>query len=537
MDLNDLEQGLKAVSSAGFVLSCEELTSVQAGLTLLKVQEKLQSACFWGKILAQQRDYYIAFGLKDSEPEYPGKSFFYAGEDFVFKSLPFLTEEVGEAITMMRIMTPLTGVPSTPLMPMLEGTDSGAMMQVISKDPAMNDMMQQVMPMMPMMQPMMQNMMKMMGSMGMDKMMGGMGGAGNMDPSALMKMVSTMQQIMPMMQQMMQNMMNMMKMMAGMNMSSMQKMGSMGTMDPAVLMKDPTVMQIMQMMGQMMQQMSQPMMQMMGSVGGMVSMDKMMASMSSMDPAAMMKDPDMMQAVAQMLPMMMDMVQMMGSMGGAGSMDMNAMMKDPALMKMMQPMMQQMMPMMQQVMQAMMKMMMKAPAMAQSMQKMMQQMMPMMMQMSQMMDGMGNMMGGMTELDRLSLLVQEIDFDTAIAPKGAHSLTEAQTIVPNSQFMGLDPMKAMDLDQYVHFRAPASVASLKAYARNDLEYYSNFLDTLGADLPKRCWALRMNMTAGLVTLRSLAWPGYVAYHVPGTKKFGGVYFGFASKNTDLAFLI
>merc|ERR1711908_195204 len=164
---------------------------------------------------------------------------------------------------------------------------------------------------------------------------------------------------------------------------------------------------------------------------------------------------------------MMDMVQMMGSMGGmdkmAGSVDMNAMMKDPAMIKMMQPMMQQMMPMMQQVMQAMMKMMTKIPAMAQSMQKMMQQMMPMMMQMSQMMDGMGNMMGGMTELDRLSLLVQEIDFDTAVAPKGAHSLTEAQTIVPNSQFMGLDPTKAMDLDQYVHFRPPASVASLKAY--------------------------------------------------------------------------
>merc|ERR1711988_425301 len=213
-------------------------------------------------------------------------------------------------------------------------------------------------------------------------------------------------------------------------------------------------------------------------------------------------------------------MQMMSSMGGmdkmAGSMDMNAMMKDPAMMKMMQPMMQQMMPMMQQVMQAMMKMM---------------------MQISQMMDGMGNMMGGMTELDRLSLLVQEIDFDTAVAPQGAHSLTEAQTIVPNSQFMGLDPMKAMDLDQYVHFRAPASVASLKAYSRNDLEYYSNFLDTLAADLPKRCWASRMNMTAGLVTLRSLTWPGYVAFHVPGTKKFGGAYFGYASKNTDLAFLI
>jgi len=287
-----------------------------------------------------------------------------------------------------------------------------------------------------------------------------------------------------------------------------------------------------------MQQMSQPMMQMMGSMGGTGGVDKMMTGMSSMDPATMMKDPDMMQSVMQMMPMIMDMVQLVGSMGGkmAGA-DIATMMQDPAAMKMMQPMMQQMMPMMQQVMQAMMKMMMKVPAMAQPIQKMIQQMMPMMLQMSQMMDGIGDMGCGMTELDRLSLLVQEIDFDTAVAPKGAHSLTEAQTIVPNSQFMGVDPTKATDLDQYVHFRMPASVASLKAYARNDLEYYANFLDTLGADLPQRCWATRMNMTAGLVTLRSLTWPGYVAFHVPGTTKFGGVYCGYASKNTDLAFLL
>jgi len=274
MDIQDLEQGLRNVSSGGHVLSCEQLTAVQAGLTLLKAREKHQEMCFWGKILGKEADYYIAFGVGVSNLEYPSKCFYYAGEDFEFKPLPGLTEEVGEAITALQLTTAFTGVPSTPLeLPAEEGFETEA----------------------------------------------------------------------------------------------------------------PTV-------------------------------------------------------VA-------------------------------------------------------------------------------------------------TELERLSLMVQEIDFDTSVVPKGAHCLNEAQNVVPNTQFMGLDTAKASSLTNYVHFRAPASVQSLKACARNDLEFYSNFMDSLSDDLPLGCWATRKDATCSLVTLRSLTWPGYMAFHVPGTSKYGGVYFGSAAKNIDLAFLL
>eukprot|EP00438_Fugacium_kawagutii_P021818 Skav230868 [mRNA] locus=scaffold1335:247963:281587:- [translate_table: standard] len=143
----------------------------------------------------------------------------------------------------------------------------------------------------------------------------------------------------------------------------------------------------------------------------------------------------------------------------------------------------------------------------------------------------------LNELNRLALLVQEIDFDTACVPKGAHCLTEAQEVVPNSAFGGLEAAKATSLANYVHFRPPASVVSLKAQASNDLEYHQNFLESLETDLPKGCWAVRQDPATASVTLRSLLWPGYSAFHVPGTAKFGGVYFGYASKNNDLAFLI
>merc|ERR1711912_199633 len=134
-----------------------------------------------------------------------------------------------------------------------------------------------------------------------------------------------------------------------------------------------------------------------------------------------------------------------------------------------------------------------------------------------------------TEADRLSQIVQEIDFDTAVVPKGAYALNEAPLVVPSSDFKGLGLTEAKSLSSYVHFRSPTSVACLRALARTDVLFYSNFLDPLKEDLPKGCWAVRQDPAVSLVTLRSLAWPGYVAFHVPGSTKFGGLYFGYGKR--------
>jgi radial spoke head protein 9 len=143
----------------------------------------------------------------------------------------------------------------------------------------------------------------------------------------------------------------------------------------------------------------------------------------------------------------------------------------------------------------------------------------------------------LTEMDRLSQVVQEIDFDTSVVPKGAYLLNEAQRVVPNSDFKGLGPVESTLLSSYVHFRPPTSVASLRALAKTDAEFYANFLDPVKDDLPKGCWACRPDSGASLVTLRSLSWPGYISYHVAGAAKFGGVYFGYGRKNRDLPFIL
>jgi len=286
MDVFDLESGLKSVASGGHILNCQEISGLQAGLSLLKSQEQFQRICFWGKVFGQTADYYIAYGLRSGDFEFPTKHFYFASKDFQFGVLSPPTAE--EAAKMVELCgdKPLTGVASTGLEPPKEGEEEEA-------------------------------------------------------------------------------------------------------------------------------------------------------------------PPD----------------------GEDG-----------------------------------------APA----------------------QEGPKKL----TEADRLAQLVQEIDFDTAVVPRGSYVLDEAHMVVPSADFKGLSSSEASALTSYVHFRAPVSIAALRTLARKDAQIHSSsILDGIAEDQPKGCWAIRKDPTSDLLTLRSLSWPGYISFHVPDSKKFGGVYFGNAQKEVNLPFLL
>jgi len=71
----------------------------------------------------------------------------------------------------------------------------------------------------------------------------------------------------------------------------------------------------------------------------------------------------------------------------------------------------------------------------------------------------------------------------------------------------------------------------------DVFFKFDFLDPVCTDLPKGCWSLQSDPSKTKVTLRSLLWPGYVAYHRANSKIFGGLYIGDGRKNVDLPFLL
>jgi len=141
------------------------------------------------------------------------------------------------------------------------------------------------------------------------------------------------------------------------------------------------------------------------------------------------------------------------------------------------------------------------------------------------------------EEDRLAAVLAEINHDVAIAPRGAFMLTPSGQVVPNRSFEGLTVAEAAKLSSYVHFR-PAEILPTKSLLdRANLDRSLDFMDSIEEDIPRGCWSLQLDRGSGLVILKSLLWLGYVFYLVPGTSKFGSVYFGIGERNCDLPFML
>ena len=73
--------------------------------------------------------------------------------------------------------------------------------------------------------------------------------------------------------------------------------------------------------------------------------------------------------------------------------------------------------------------------------------------------------------------------------------------------------------------------------KNDCVFHDDILDPIASDFPKGSWSIQTDSSGTVARIRSLLWPGYIAYHVAGTGSFGGAYFGTGLKNKDLAFMI
>lgn len=142
-----------------------------------------------------------------------------------------------------------------------------------------------------------------------------------------------------------------------------------------------------------------------------------------------------------------------------------------------------------------------------------------------------------TELMRLSKVVREVDSNTSVVPKGAYVLDENLEVMPALGFKGLSCKDAKEIESYLHYRPAENVGALRGIARDDVEFHENFLDSLVSDLPKGCWTIRRDAGCTSVQLRSLLWPGYVAYHIPCSTHFGGTYIGTGEKVVDLPFLL
>ena len=142
-----------------------------------------------------------------------------------------------------------------------------------------------------------------------------------------------------------------------------------------------------------------------------------------------------------------------------------------------------------------------------------------------------------SEEKRLAYLVETLEFDVAVVPRGAYLKTATEVVTANPTFDGLPVPISTSLAMYCHFRPAVRLLTKSLLEREADDAHLDFMDTLDEDVPAGAWSVNYDVATQTVTLRSLLWPGAVAFHVAGTRKFGYAYFGTGEKNWNLPFML
>jgi hypothetical protein len=140
-----------------------------------------------------------------------------------------------------------------------------------------------------------------------------------------------------------------------------------------------------------------------------------------------------------------------------------------------------------------------------------------------------------TEEVRLAVAVDTIEMECALAPAGALVASPlGGHLKANSNYTGPDLTAAKSLSSYVFVNCQTPTALLAGVAPVDP---LSGLASAESAVPAGSLCTRFDEATGAVQVRSLLWPGHVAFVKPGTPVHGYCYFGNAMKNTDIAFML
>jgi len=105
---------------------------------------------------------------------------------------------------------------------------------------------------------------------------------------------------------------------------------------------------------------------------------------------------------------------------------------------------------------------------------------------------------------------------------------------------GLSQGEACKLSNYLHMHPPNQLFKKTLLQRANLDRAIDFLDPATEDIPgapNLCWSIQHERGGSQVVIRSLLWPGYTFFHIPGSRHFGSLYNGCGIYNIDLPFMM
>ncbi|KAJ3025413.1 UNVERIFIED_CONTAM: Radial spoke head protein 9 [Siphonaria sp. JEL0065] len=143
-----------------------------------------------------------------------------------------------------------------------------------------------------------------------------------------------------------------------------------------------------------------------------------------------------------------------------------------------------------------------------------------------------------SEEKRLSGVIQLMNYEVQIVPRGAYFRDGNLTLQQNPMFKGLSQSELGELTNYCHFREGFNINKKTAEERaTSFDETIDIFDAISGDDPRGVWSIQSERGGSVSLLRSLLWPGYVFFHTPSPVKWGGMYYGWGLKNQNIGFML
>jgi len=142
-----------------------------------------------------------------------------------------------------------------------------------------------------------------------------------------------------------------------------------------------------------------------------------------------------------------------------------------------------------------------------------------------------------TELDRLTFVVRQIQDLTAVPKSFLKYIPGNNQPQPNEAFRGLAKKEMMSLDNWHFTRSPKDPEIKGKIARGEATYSSDCRDKVSAEMPAGSWSIQEDVTGTVATLKSHLWPGLMSYHRCNSNIVGYCYMGDGICNQNLPFMV
>ncbi|KAJ1336381.1 hypothetical protein BSLG_007165 [Batrachochytrium salamandrivorans] len=139
---------------------------------------------------------------------------------------------------------------------------------------------------------------------------------------------------------------------------------------------------------------------------------------------------------------------------------------------------------------------------------------------------------------RLTALMETINRNVQIVPRGAYYRNLNRAIIKNPNFRGLSSEDMGDVNSFLHFRDGFEITSRTISERvHQFDDAIDIFEPISKDEPKGVWSVNFEIGSAATIVRNLQWPGYTFMHTTCPLRYSSFYYGTGQKNHNIGFML